>query len=87
LPYKIGYLALSLTDTEKGSYNYQHYKDTGEKINIKNLHSNRKKARFILGKDFSSVEGRGLFKFRSIRRNARNLAPLIRDENYINKYF
>ena len=84
LPEKIGAIGVFMTGEEKKYYNYQHYKDTGEKIFIRNNHSDKKQygIKFISADKFTSLTPiTRLFKFKASRRFSRELAKAIKEKN------
>lgn len=78
-----GYLGVFTFPSYK-QFDYQHYKETGEKRNMLNLHSNEAVAQFRFR---HSVNGSTIYRFRVARDPARALAQLIKHKNYIQKYF
>lgn len=85
LPGKVGTVGIYRTGT-KGStyYNYQHYKETGEKILIRNHHSDNHKygIKYICGDKYSrKIPISFLFKFKAVRGFARELAKALKVGN------
>lgn len=89
LPGRIG--TLSIRKRKGGRLlDFGHYQKTGEKITQKNKHSQGYYARFIWDtrtRYTALPVYKTMFEFKAARANNRTLAKLIKDKNYINKYF
>jgi hypothetical protein len=84
LPEKIGAIGVFMVGEEKKFYNFQHYKETGQKIYIRNNHSDKKQfgIKYISGDKFSSfLPISRMFKFKANRRFSRELAKAIKEKN------
>lgn len=73
-------------------FNYQHYKETNEKIYVSNAHSNRSYAVFKLTAPLLTFQKvnpvvQKAFFFKACRHMNRELAKAIKTENTINRYF
>lgn len=90
LPHRFGYLGIRKFFSKRPNIiDWQHYKHTGEKIKIKNTHSEGYSAKFVWthGGYYSQIKYKGLYLFKPNRTYARLLAKRIKENNYIVKYF
>jgi hypothetical protein len=92
LPKRCGVLGVYKSATiPKGVFNYQLYKDTGIKSWHKNLHSSNYSCRISwdVKSKYSDLQTslKPLFKFYPARHFKRTLATLIKEDNYIHKYY
>lgn len=86
MPFNLGYLGVFTFPNSK-SFDYQHFKDTGEKQWHANLHTGSLSAQMRHRKSKLAKPTSNVYKFRLARDPARNLAKLINNNNYITKYF
>lgn len=89
LPEGIGMIGIFMTGQEKNYYNFQHYKETGQKIPIRNRHTERKQfgIKYVPGdKYISSVPLNFVFKFKANRSFARELAAALKSKNTSSLY-
>lgn len=89
LPEGIGIIGIFITGDEKRYYNFQHYKETGEKIYIRNNHSDKKQfgIKYVAGDKFQAdIPISYLFKFKAIRSFARELARNLKTKNSSSLY-
>lgn len=92
LPSRLGVIGVYKRKTlGKGKFDYNHYKDTGEKVWKKNLHSSVYAAFFkwSMKGPWTDLEGnrRSLFNFIANRDSKRTLAKHINESNTIYKYY
>ena len=71
----------------QSSFDYQHYKETGEKRIHRNLHASERVVQTKLKPPSTGIPTSTVYKFRLARAPARKLAKLIKEKNYITKYF
>ena len=86
MPCNLGYIGIFTFPNSK-SFNYQHYKETGEKQWHANLHAESQSAQMRHRASKLKKPSSGVYKFKLARDPARKLARLIKTENYITKYF
>lgn len=92
MPHRLGLFSIRKRKTfGKGSFDYQHYKQTGEKVWKKNFHSGGYAGIFdwSIRSPWTDLKGskRGLFEFKPARAIKRTLASKIKENNSINKYY
>ena len=90
LPHRLGSLGINKTKTAKKFYiDFKHYNATGEKIPLKNKHSQGYYARFRWKKaaPYAIFPYKKMFTFKPTRANKRYLAKCIKEKNTITKYF
>jgi hypothetical protein len=92
LPPKMGTIGVYKTKTKGKMINYQHYKETGEKIKMQNLHSNGLMAMFYWNTHYtrfklSSLDKQSLYVFKAPRAHTRYLSKQIKEKNTITKYY
>lgn len=88
-PEGIGTIGVFWTGKEKRYYNFQHYKETGEKIYIRNAHSDKKQfgIKYVAGDKFQAeIPLSFLFKFKANRGFARELAQALKVKNTSSLY-
>lgn len=81
-----GYLGI-FTFPSSIQFDYQHFKETGEKRNMLNLHADELVAQMRFRQAVNTPPTGTVYRFRLARDPARNLAQLIKHKNYIKKYF
>jgi len=81
-----GYLGVFTFPSYK-QFDYQHFKLTGEKRNMANLHADELVAQVRFRQAINSPITGTVYRFRVARDPARKLAQLIKHQNYIKKYF
>jgi hypothetical protein len=86
LPANLGFLGI-YTFPSKNQFDYQHYKETGEKQLHHNLHADELVAQARHRVSGNPNPTSGIYRFRLARTPARKLAQLIKNKNYITKYF
>lgn len=90
LPYGVGLLGVSSAPAPSKVFDYQHYKETGEKRNLINLHTNGRTLK-ILAKPINNplhfdYRIRSMYIFKAHRHMARELAALIKSGVPFEKY-
>lgn len=72
-------------------FNFEHYKHTGEKIPMRNQHSDGYAyvIRWITKWPYTGlpVDSRNIYKFKACRDFKRTLAKKIKEDNYVHKYY
>lgn len=92
LPSGLGNIGiLKKTPPDKAKFDFELYKQTGQKLYTKNLHSDGMVAMYVwnVSKSYSSLPSsiKGVWTWTPTREYKRLLAKKIIEDNYINKYF
>lgn len=90
LPKRSGYLSIRKKDHSKRKIlNFHHYRETGEKLYYRNLHTDNSHVYFVYEKcGYHTLPNGGLFLFNPVKHARKTLAArLLSEPSLINKYY
>ena len=90
LPYGIGNIGITSSPGSRKIFDYQHYKETGEKRNLVNLHTEGKVLKVVLratpNRLHFEFRTRCLYKFKAHRHMLRELAAAVKSVLSVHKF-